>query len=248
MAAGRDGLSFMVEDPSWRAFLARHPRVEGAVIPVGVLEPDVARIGPEARADYRRSLGIPEGARIVGTIGRFAPERQTHRYADIFARVAREAGPDVHFLVGGDGPDRPLVEAGIARHGLGGRVHLAGLVQDIDTAFAVMDFYITSNVGPVCGVAGLQAVAAGLPAVALQLVPTYGEGASDWIWSSPDPEAVGARVAALLNDPEASTALAREQGDYLRRHHSAAAMAEGYEALYRKAIARARGPAAAAAA
>ena len=241
MAARRHGLSFMVADPYWERFRARRPHIVSRVIPVGVTEPDLAAVDAEARAAYRNSVGIPPGAeRVVGTIGRISPDRQSYRYVAIFAAVARALGPGVHFLMGGDGPDMERVRGEVARHGLEGRVHLPGLVRDLAPPMAVMDLYITSNVGAVPGVAGLQAVAAGLPVVALQLAEGYVPGEQDWLWSSADETEVAARAVELLRSPEQAHAVATAQKAHVEANHSPRAMAAAYEALYREAAARRR--------
>ena len=236
MAARRDALSFMVEEPWWSRFLDRHPKVIGTVIPVGITAPDRGRMSPEDRAAYRSSLGIPHSSLVVGTIGRLMRERQSHRYIPIFARIAEKLGPDVHFYMGGDGPEQDRVQAAILEQGLEGRVHLAGLVRQLEPAFAITDLYITSNVGGVCGVAGMQAVAAGLPVIALQLLEEQPDPSGDWIWSSTKEEVVARRAVELLGDPAQLRALADRQGRYLAEHHSAEAMMRAYERLYRQAI------------
>ena len=242
MAARRHGLSFMVADPYWEKFRARRPRIISRVIPVGVTEPDLGAVGAEERAAYRAHVGIPHEARlVVGTIGRISPDRQSHRYISIFADIARALGPDVHFLMGGDGPDMARVRDEIAKQGLEGRVHLPGLVRDLAPPMAVMDLYITSNVGSVPGVAGLQAVAAGLPVVALQLADGYVPGEQDWLWSSASEREVAARVVELLRSQEQARATAADQKAHVEAHHSPRAMAAAYEALYREAGARRRG-------
>lgn len=240
MAAGRDALSFMVDDPYWRAFLSRHPQLKGTVIPIGVEAPRIERISQDSRAAYRASLGIPEGVHVVGTIGRLAPERQSHMYTEVFARIAQELGPNVHFFMGGDGPERRLVEACIAKHGLEDRVHLPGLVTDVERAFSIFDLYVTSNVGAVCGVAGLQAIGAGIPTIALQLLDDFQSGEQDFVWSSTDPGTVGERAASLLRSKAAAVELVAEQRKNLELRHSAAAMAAAYERLYGEALASVR--------
>lgn len=241
LAARRHGLSFMVADPYWENFRSRRPRIVSRVIPVGVSEPDLTAVSAEQRDAYRASVGIPQEARVIGTIGRISPDRQSHRYIPIFAAIARSLGPDVHFLMGGDGPDMDRVREAVAAHGLEGRVHLPGLVRDLAPPMAVMDLYITSNVGAVPGIAGLQAVAAGLPAIALQLAEGYVPGEQDWLWSSASEAAVAARAVELLRSPEQARQMAASQKAHVEAHHSPRAMAAAYEALYREASARRRG-------
>ena len=242
MAARRHGLSFMVANPYWERFRARRPNIASRVIPVGVSEPGLGALGEAERAAYRSRIRIPAETRlVVGTIGRLSPDRQSYRYIPIFAAIARELGPDVHFLMGGDGPDMERVRDAVAAHDLTGRVHLLGLVRDLAPPMSVMNLYITSNVGTVPGVAGLQAVAAGLPVIALQLTDGHKPGAEDWIWSSPAEEEVAAKAVEMLRAPDRAREMAAAQRAYLDAHHSPRAMAAAYEALYREAGAKRRG-------
>ena len=240
MISMRDAVAFMVEDPWWARFLERQPDLIGAVIPVGVEAPGVARISRKERQSYRAELGIPPDAQVVGTIGRLHAARQPHRYASIFAEIARQCGPDVHFVIGGDGSERARVEQAVRNHGLTGRVHLIGEVRNVARALSIMDLYVTANVGSVCGVAGLQAIASGLPTVAVQLMDGYAQGEDDWIWSSSDERKVGGKAASLLHSPAKAQALAAAQSRYLDAHHSPAAMAAAYERFYDDAIAAVR--------
>lgn len=236
LASERDAVGLMVDDPYWTGFARHHPHVLTKVIPVGIEAPDVQGVSPQIRRNYREALGIPPGATVVGTVSRLAPARRTDLFVAIYARIAQELGDGAHFIIGGDGPERRKVEQAIEAAGLRSRIHLTGTVQDQATVYAIMDAYITSNVGPICGVAGLQAIAAGLPTVALQLREDYVGGEGDWIWSSTDTAAVGREAARLIRFPDEADALRQRQGTYFAAQHSGSAMAEQYEQLYLNAL------------
>jgi glycosyltransferase involved in cell wall biosynthesis len=237
MASQWDGLSLMVDDPYWRRFNERHPGVHFDVIPVGVDAPPLSDVLPEDREQYRSALGIPARSLVVTSIGRLVAERRPRAYLPVFGELTRLLDRDVHFLLGGDGPEREAMEAEAKALGIGGRLHFAGLVREIERPLAITDLYITANVGPVSGVAGLQAIAAGVPTIAIQLRDDYSPPATDWIWSSRDPKEIAGRAAGLLSDAAAAKALATTQQQHLEAHHSAAAMATAYERFYQAAIA-----------
>jgi glycosyltransferase involved in cell wall biosynthesis len=237
LASQWDGLSVMVDDPYWRRFAERHPAMVSEVIPVGVNPPPVGDISLDEREQYRSALCIPSGAIVVTSIGRLVAERRPRAYLPVFAKLAELLNREVHFLLGGDGPEREAMEADANALGIRDRLHFAGLVSEIERPLAVSDLYFTANVGPVPGVAGLQAIAAGIPTIAIQLRDDYAPLPSDWIWSSRDPDELAARAAELLRDPTAAQALHQAQTQHLEAHHSAAAMADAYERFYLAAIA-----------
>ncbi|MDQ2879145.1 MAG: glycosyltransferase [Pseudomonadota bacterium] len=233
LAQGRDGFVLMAEDAFWADFAAKHPRLPTAVIPNGI-DTDMAPYDEAERIAYRRMIGMPDSARVIGTIGRLRAERNPFATVAAFAEAAKRLPDDVHFIIGGDGPMTDAVRAEGNRLGLGERLHLPGLVIDPALAIAIMDVYVSMNVGAITGIAGLEAAAAGKPVIALQARPGHIATDADWIWSSEDPAAVGAEAARLLDDPAATSALGESQRAHVTAHHSAATMARAYEAFYRR--------------
>jgi glycosyltransferase involved in cell wall biosynthesis len=100
-AAGRAGEILAVSD-ELSAWLVRHRWVgRCATIWNGA---DLAEFSPVGDAGpWRRRFAIPEGAILVGHVGRFAAVK---RHADLFAAALalRAADPPVYFLLAGDGP------------------------------------------------------------------------------------------------------------------------------------------------
>ncbi|MEP7221511.1 MAG: glycosyltransferase [Novosphingobium sp.] len=238
LACGRDGFALMAEDPFWTAFLARNPGLPGAVIANGLAADPPA--DPAAARKWRTESGIPLYAPVVGTVGRLRAERNPLATLAVFAAVAR-ARPDAHFVIAGDGPMTGTVRDAAAALGLAARLHLPGLIADPRPVLAAIDVYVTMNVGAITGLAGLEAALAGLPLVALQARADFQPSPADWVWSSADPEAVGAEVLRLLGDLPARLAAASAQRAYVLTHFGVGLAQDRYEELYARAIAHARG-------
>ena len=100
----------------------------------------------------------------------------------------------------------------------------------------MIDIYISINVGPITGIAGLEAAALPKPVIALQARAGHKMGPQDWIWSNPDPAKVAAEAVRLLGAPECRDRLARRQADRVRTEHSVDAMAAAYEAFYAECL------------
>ena len=240
LLARRDAFALMASDAYWHRFLRRRPQVAGEVIANGVA---FAEAPPDAGAllAYRRDeAGLPaQQSLIVGSVGRLAPERRPDLYIPVFAEIAAALGEEVRFLLAGEGPERTRLEREIAERGLEGRVHLPGLARDPALPIALIDLYITINVGAITGIAALEAAHAGVPVIAIQLSGDYRPQADDWIWSSPDPAAVAGEAVRLLRDAGARAALASRQSAHAKAHHSVDVMANAYYALYERALRRA---------
>lgn len=233
LATQWDGVTLMADDPWWNEFSRRNPAMIFKIIPVGVDPPP--QVSAKHMFAYREKIGIPEDARVVTTVGRLVAERRPRAYIPVFERIAK-AVRNVHFLMGGDGPEREAIETDAEAAGIRDRLHLPGLVREIELPLAIAELYITANVGSVPGVAGLQAVAAGVPTIALQLRDDYSANTEDWIWSSDDPDALAACAIGLLRDRNAAERVAFGQAEHLRLLHSAEAMAAAYDLFYRDAI------------
>lgn len=237
LAAHRDAIVLMAEDVFWCQFLTRHPDLLSKFIPNGISISGTKCIEETQKMNYRKEVGIPENCRfVIGTVGRIAPDRKPWLYLPIFAEIARVLGPEVHFVIGGDGSELDRMNALVIEQGLGGRVHLPGLVRDPSLPFSIMDLYVTLNLGKLTGMAAMEAASSGVPVLGIQLLPGYSPGANDWIWSSSDPLELAGQAITLIQSPTDRKALAERQNAYVRDHHTTEAMARSYYALYRASI------------
>jgi glycosyltransferase involved in cell wall biosynthesis len=115
---------------------------------------------------------------------------------------------------------------------------MPGLVLDPAEPISLMDLFVTVNVGPITGIAALEAAFLGVPVVAIQLVEGYRAAPDDWIWSSSDPAEVAHKITELLGNPAARSELASRQQSIARTRFSIDAMAQAYDELYSAALDR----------
>jgi glycosyltransferase involved in cell wall biosynthesis len=240
LLSGRDAVAFMAEDPEWTRYTAARPGRLFRLILNGVAPPPpVSPAVVEWFRTERTSIPAKRDA-VIGSVGRLATERRPDLLLETFVCLSKLLDRDVHLLLAGEGLERGALEAQIQRHSLGNRVHLPGLVVNSAEPLAIIDLYLTVNVGPITGIAALEAAFAGLPVIAVQLQQGYKAAPGDWIWSSTDPAEVAARaVELIINLPERQM-LAGQQQAYVRAHHSVEAMARAYDRLYDDALAASR--------
>jgi glycosyltransferase involved in cell wall biosynthesis len=159
------------------------------------------RSGREAK-QCRVSLGIPADAPIVGTIMRFAPEKDPELWIETAARIAA-LRPDVYFLLGGYGALAQTIVRRIEEHGLSHRFTLPGTVTDLGAVYACMDvFLMTSHYEGTPGTLR-EAQAAGVAVVAPQVGGTAEamlHGRTGLLTASRDAQELADAVLRVLND------------------------------------------------
>ncbi|MFO7171402.1 MAG: glycosyltransferase family 4 protein [Bacillota bacterium] len=205
------------------------------VIPTGV---DVQKFSSGRRGWLRKRLGLGPEVPVALYAGRLGREKNLDLLLDAF-RLVEERCPDCRLALAGDGPLRPHLEARVADLGLGGRVHFLGAVppEAMADCYAGADLFVFASTTETQGLVILEAMAAGLPVVAVA-----GPGVEDVVTSGSDgllvPPAAPVMAEAmvrLLTDP------ARRQGMAAAARakaaaYSAGAMAGRLAAAYRRLL------------
>jgi len=133
-------------------------------IPTGV---DLAGFKNGMGGRFREAYGIPETQRVIGHVGRLAPEKNLEYLARAVAACLD--GINGIFLVVGKGPSGGKMRRIFEDRGLADRLILAGeqTGQDLIDAYHAMDIFVFSSQSETQGMVLVEAMAAGLPVVAL---------------------------------------------------------------------------------
>jgi glycosyltransferase involved in cell wall biosynthesis len=125
-------------------------------IPNGV---DLARVTPRpASPTLRASLGLPEGAPVVASVGRFVAFKGYSHLLEA-ARLVHQAAPAAHWLLVGDGELRGELESHCRRLGLESRVHFTGWREDVPDLLALCDVFVLPSLGEHFGRVLIEAMA-----------------------------------------------------------------------------------------
>ncbi|WP_437224204.1 glycosyltransferase [Planctomicrobium sp. SH661] len=178
------------------------------VIPTGV---DVRRFKRADRSELRRQLSLPESRKIVGHVGRLAPEKNTPFLAKAVAAFLKKS-PQAEFVVVGDGPDRVSMLKVLKGEGVADRSHFLGFLEgeDLVNAYAGFDVFAFSSHSETQGMVLAEAMAAGVPVVAVDATGVRDmiiDGENGRIIPTDD---VGGFVAALQEVLESPTDRFRE--------------------------------------
>lgn len=158
----------------------------------------------EGRAEYRERHGIPLKAPLVGTVIRLSEEKRPLLWAEIAAQV-RRLNPDAHFLMVGDGPLRPDLEARAALPNLAGRLHVVGLEKQPLAAMGAMDLFLLSSRGEGLPNVLIEAQALGVPVVTTPVggaPETLDHKRTGWVLKNDNPIAAAAVITRLLADTQ----------------------------------------------
>nr|GID87257.1 glycosyl transferase [Actinoplanes derwentensis] len=129
------------------------------------IDPAEYRFDAALRGTTRARLGVAPGVPLVGGVGRFEPDKRF----DLLIRAIAEV-PDAVLLLVGDGPSRAALERLAVIEGVAGRVLFAGAVAHPHAMYCAMDVFASPGQTSF-GLAALEAVTAGLPAVYGSCVP-----------------------------------------------------------------------------
>lgn len=153
----------------------------------------------------RAQLGVEEDELVVGILAALRPEKDHESFLRAASLVARRS-PRARFLVVGDGPRRPLLEALADELGIGDRVLFTGARSDVAAVLAATDVFVLSSFTIECfPMALLEAMASGVPAVCTAVggVPEIlADGVTGYLVPPRDPEALADRLSALLESGE----------------------------------------------
>jgi glycosyltransferase involved in cell wall biosynthesis len=196
-----------------RLVLANSSGIEHACRELGAPRTRVVRLGtdlPPARVAATRPDGPPTLVTVAHLVGR-------KRHADVVRALwfLRDRHPQLRYLIIGDGPERKPLRRLAAELGIADRLEFAGQLPH-DVALARVregTLFVMPSIDEAFGVAYIEAMAAGVPAIAAVGEPGPEEiaRAGDGIrFVAPaDIEALAGEIDALLTDDVERAQLAR---------------------------------------
>lgn len=195
------------EDLAWARRVGVVPSVKSALLGNGT---DLAEYGPasvpaERLAALREELGIPEGAAVVGTVGRLVAEKGYHDLLEA-ARLVRARLPSVHFLaVGPADPAKPdaIREREIAAAPEG--FHFLGWRVDVRDLLAVMDVFVLASWREGVPRSAIEAAAMARPLVLTDIRgcrEVVRDGMEGILVPPRTPRRLAAAITTLLRQPE----------------------------------------------
>lgn len=193
--------------------------------------------------DVRGGFGIPERVPLIGTVAALVDHKDHWTFLEAAARLVRGDPPTpfagAHFLIVGDGPLRPGLEARASALGLSGRVHFAGFRDDVPAILPALDVLLFTSKEEGLGSSILEAWACGVPVVATAaggIPELVQDGETGLLAPVGDAAALARAVERVLSTPSLRAALVAAATSRLAAF-GAGRMAEGVLAVYREVVA-----------
>jgi len=170
------------------------------VIPTGT------DLKPFLKADgnaLRQSQGWQDD-KVIISIGRLAPEKNWETLVRAAAQVHAQH-PDMRLVLIGDGTDKQTLELLAAELGIAERVTFAGQLpfDEIPAYLKAADLFSFASVTETQGLVTIEAMAAGLPVVAVDGSGTHDivDDGKEGLLVENDPSALASAINQLLSDP-----------------------------------------------
>ncbi|MDY3052754.1 MAG: glycosyltransferase [Ndongobacter sp.] len=138
------------------------------IIPTGIdLEKYDQRISAERKAELLRGLRIPEGARVIGSVGRLAEEKNFSEILRALQELLKERS-DVYLVLTGDGAYRKKLEEETGQLGLLEHVRFPGMIaaEHIYEYYQILEIFLSASVSETQGLTYIEALSNGLPVIA----------------------------------------------------------------------------------
>lgn len=208
----------------------RNERV--TVIPNGIRPTSASKDG------VRAALGLRPEARLLLAVGNLYPVKGHSDLVIVLAQLAKRF-PTLHVAIAGRGDMADVLLRDARARGVGDRLHLLGLRDDVPDLLASADAFVLPSRSEGLPLALLEAMFAGLPIVATRVgeVPAaLQEGAAGLLVSPGRPEELAVAVERILTNSELARELGRRARELALAEFDVATIAVRYRALYAPAL------------
>jgi len=155
--------------------------------------------------NWREQLDITGQQPIIGFVGRLAHNKGVDVLLQAATLVNRQY-PNAHWIIVGEGEEKPRLQQLAAKNGMEDKVHFVGKMprEDIYSAMKGFDIVVVPSREEGFGLTALEAMACGLPLVASRvdaLQEVVIDGQTGLLFTVDDPESLKDCLSKLLFKP-----------------------------------------------
>jgi glycosyltransferase involved in cell wall biosynthesis len=191
------------------------------------IDPEPFRL---AARDERR----PNTPTIVAVVA-VLEERKGHRFLFDAARMLKDRGRTVNYLLAGDGSHKAHLQQRVQMLGLQKEVSFLGFVKDVANFLSSIDVLVLPSLYEGLGVAALEGMAAGKPVVGTRvggLAELIVDGQTGFSVPPGDGPALAEAIEKLLDDPSIAHAMGQKGAERVVKNFTIAQTAKQNEQYY----------------
>jgi glycosyltransferase involved in cell wall biosynthesis len=180
-------------------------------------------VPPRTTEEVRSAWGLPDGAIVIGTVGRLEPVKGHSDLLKAFARLSPH-DPRLHLVIIGSGYLRERIEEEVKTLGLSARVNVLGWVDELVPHIAALDIFGLASHYEGLSVVLLEALALGVPVVTTRVGGTQDiieHNVTGVFAPAKDPGGFARALDQLLRDPAAAKRMAENGRRKVRREYDA---------------------------
>lgn len=153
--------------PEDAAYVRKHLHAKTVVgLPDVGLDYDRYATPQRSALEVRQELQIPEDATVLLSVGALRMHKRLRIVLQAMTRLREQE--QLHYVICGEGPDAGFLQKLMTKLHLTERVHLLGYRTDIPDILGAADIFCMPSRREGCGMAALEAMAAGLPLITVQ--------------------------------------------------------------------------------
>jgi glycosyltransferase involved in cell wall biosynthesis len=175
---------------------------------------------------------------VVGFVGRLSDQKGVEFLIRAVPQVLG-AHPQTRFMIVGDGPERPRLEAMVVELGVGRAVEFAGYQAEPSRLVSGLDAVVIPSIYDPFPLVTLEVMASGRPVVGAAVggIPEAVEDGTTGILVPPrDPAAIAQALIRLIDSPKLRLEMGAAARASARRRFSPDVIAAQYAALYRRLL------------
>lgn len=214
------------------------PEEKLVYIPNGIELPDDEPASSSERSLWRKELGFPEDAFVVGYVGRIAPQKSVR---DLIWAVEtlRQIRSQCRLVIAGDGPERPRLERFVQSIHAENHVRFLGHVSQPAAIYRQLDTFCLASRFEGMSNSLLEAMSWGLPCVASQIPPNAAlveHGQTGLLFRPGDAVAIMQALRTLIDEPPTGQAFGQAARQHIATRWTVGAMTQQWIDLYRQIL------------
>jgi glycosyltransferase involved in cell wall biosynthesis len=208
------------------------PREKIKIVYNGIVDPS---LNVPQETNLKQELGIPEGARVLGTVARLDPiKNQAMMIKGL--EVIRKQHPETYLVIVGDGPERKNLENIASDMQLTPYVLFTGFKENVWDYYKIMDMFLLTSFSEGTAMTLLEAMASRLPCVVTNVggnVEIVKDKETGIIISSDDVSELAEKVCDLFKHPLKAESYGEAARKRFEGHFTVGKMVDSYQKMYK---------------